>query len=275
MDKCLIIDGLNFIYLSNNKTFQQEEGATGDYRLVFLFIRKLRALVEQFNPDKIFFLKESRSNFRKELSSDYKANRLVKHGMAQFSGQAIDYHQVNLIYDLLQYLPISVVWSEGYEADDCVLSLCDNLRYEHLTLVSNDNDWIMCLQQGYPHIQLYNPYKKRFVEAPKHLHLIYKCLRGDPSDNIAGLVGHKKATELASNPSKLATFLSLEENRANFSANRQLIELQLIPAEQLVVEDHIANFEYLKIRFREMEFNSIVRTEYWTKFKNTFSRLHL
>ena len=273
MDKVLIIDSLNLIYAANNKTLQQQEGAEGDYRLVFLFFRKLRSLIEYHRPDKIFFCREGAHNFRKNLSSEYKANRLVKHGMAQFTGQGIDYQQVNIIYDLLQYLPCTVVYADKFEGDDVAFTLATHSKFEHNVLVSNDRDWLQILQQGFSKTQLYDPYKKQWLEPPSYLFLVFRSLYGDKSDNIAGLVKKKKATELASNPQKLATFLSIEENRANFSANRQLIELQLIPSDQLIVDDYIFNPEYLKLQFRQMEFASIVRTEYWDKFKQTFNNL--
>lgn len=274
MDRVLVLDGLNFIYRGNVKFGPSDKITTESHVLVFNFMRNLRSLVEQFTPDKIFFVREGAHNFRKELSADYKANRLIKQGMAS-TGQFIDWQQVKKIYELLQYLPLTMVNGNGVEGDDLVASLVENLRSEHCTIVSNDNDFIQLLQRGYTHVELYDPYKKRMVKAPPYLHTVFKCLYGDTSDNIPRLLPKKKAELIASNPHLLATFLSTEEHRANFEMNRQLIELRLLPDTDLLFEDGTFNPTMLQIEFRHLDFKSLLRWEYWDRFKRTFNIIHL
>ena len=219
------------------------------------------------------------TNFRYQISSDYKANRphrLIKQGSNNTPNHDEDfYRQVKIIYDLLQYLPITIASAEGVEGDDIIFSLVDNLRAEKVIIVSNDNDLIQCLQQGYTDTHLYNPIKKIWVSAPPYLHLVYKILAGDKTDQVRRLITPRKATELATDPDKLATFLSVEENRANFNINRSLIELRRVPDDQLVFEDYQANFEVLRLHFQEMKFQSMLDREYWEKFRDTFKRLTL
>src|ERR1700722_2315472 len=48
------------------------------YSYVYNFFRNLRPLIEDFSPDKCFFVLEGHPQFRYDLYGDYKANRLVK-----------------------------------------------------------------------------------------------------------------------------------------------------------------------------------------------------
>src|SRR3974377_2201126 len=48
---------------------------TEEYVLIFNFFRNLRPIIEQFQPDKAFFVLEGHPQFRYDLYADYKANR--------------------------------------------------------------------------------------------------------------------------------------------------------------------------------------------------------
>ena len=218
------------------------------YSIVFNFFRNLRPQIENFAPDKCFAVLEGHPQFRYDLYANYKANRLIK--TASRSNNQLKISEAKeVIMALLPHLPITLAKADKYEADDTIASLCDNLKEEDLSIISGDSDFIQLLQRGYHNIRIYNPIKKVDMEAPQYPYVAWKCLAGDKSDNIPNLLGPKKAVATASNPELLQKFLQIEENRANFSINRQLIEFRSIPMEEIQLQEGQRHWQYLHNAF--------------------------
>lgn len=240
------------------------------YGYVFNFFRNLRPLVEQFAPEKCFFVLEGHPQFRYDLYSDYKANRIIKTAAAGKEANDKFLRAKDLIVPMLQHLPITQARASAYEADDVVATLCGNLCQEDITVLSNDSDYIQLLQLGYPHLHIYNPIKKDYMVAPEYPYVAWKCLAGDKSDNIPPLLKPKKAVDTVSNPELFRDFLQVEENRANFTINRQLIEFRSVPVEDIHLQEGQRNFLFLKEAFSMMKFETIVSLGKWEKFVSTF-----
>lgn len=281
MDKVLIVDGHNFMWRANitfkppqkkviASTEENRNQITEDYVIVFNFFRNFRALLETFSPTKCFFVLEGHPQFRYDLYADYKANRIIKTGSQLESRERFEKGQPEIVR-LLKSLPCTMVRAEKYECDDVVATLIENMKDENVTVVSNDSDYIQLLQNGYQNLTIYNPFTKTNMVAPDYHYLAWKSLAGDTSDNIVGSVGKDKAKTLVRSPDKLALFLEKEEHRANFNINRQLIELRLVPLEELIFEEGQTNFDLIKEEFTRMEFKTILKEPYWTTFKDTFS----
>jgi 5'-3' exonuclease len=277
MDKVLLIDGMNFIYRGNIKfgwgsDYSVEENKPS-FVVVYNFFRNLRATIEEFDPNKVFFCSEGARNFRFDLFPDYKANRIIKR--ATYKEEIDDFsRQRNIIYELLPNLPIPIVRSERYECDDVVYTLADNMKDEEIIIVSNDSDFIQLLQKGYKNVRIYNYSKKAYITPPDYHYVSYKSLKGDKSDNIPSIVGPKTAEKLVSDIKKLAEFLDKsEENRANYALNKSLIELRVVSDDELQFVDYTTNFEYLKEQFINMNFKTIVEDKYWDRFCGTFKGL--
>lgn len=241
--------------------------------IIFNFFRNLRPIIEQFAPDKCFFVLEGHPQFRYDLFADYKANRIIKQASQSKEKQEKFLQSKDEIVRILQYFPITVARAANYEADDVIASLCDNMRDEQLTVLSNDSDYIQLLQRGYPHCQIYNPIKKTFMEAPAYPYVAWKCLNGDKSDNIPAILKPKKALDTVSNPELFKKFMEVDENRANFNINRQLIEFRSVPMEEIVLHEGNRNFDLVKQEFTKMEFQSIVNDKSWSKYTKTFNCL--
>jgi 5'-3' exonuclease len=275
-DKILLIDGLNFGYRSNI-TFgkpKPEDEDKESFTAVYNFFRNTRALIEQFDPDKVFFATEGNSCFRYELFSEYKANRIIKVGSDDKQKKRDDFlRQYNIILKLLKYLPITQVKSNRYEADDVIATLVSTLRDEELIVISSDKDYIQLLQKGYDNLKVYSHALKAYVVPPDYHFLTFLTLNGDTSDNIPSLISKKKAIAIASDPEKLAEFLSKEENRANYSLNKQLVEFKIIEDEELEFSEYEIDFDALKEEFEWMEFETILEKKYWNRFVETFERL--
>lgn len=270
MDKILLIDGLNFVWRAAVKFGAPQQDTDDSVIYTFNFFRNLRPLIELLSPDKVFFVLEGRAQFRFDLFADYKATRIFKQASKKEETGKV-FQAANLIVELLQHLPITVARAANYEADDTVGTLCQNMKEEDITIISNDSDYIQLLQRGYSNIKIYNPIKKDYMVAPDYLYLPWKCLNGDKSDNIPSLLTPAKATKTVSDPVLFKKFLEIEENRANFNINKQLIELRNVPEDEVILKEGIQNFTELKKAFQDLKFESIVNDKSWTKFTNTFS----
>jgi len=239
------------------------------YVFVNNFFRNLRPLIELFAPEKCFFVLEGHPQFRYDLFADYKANRIVKTAVKQETNDKF-FKIKDIIIPLMQHLPITMCRASSYEADDVVATLCENMKQEDLTVLSSDSDYIQLLQRGYPKVQVYNPIKKVFMEAPSYPYVAWKCLNGDKSDNIPSLLKPKKALATINDPEVFKKFMEVEENRANFNVNRQLIEFRAVPEEEISTVDGIRNFPVLKDSFIKMKFQQMTEDKSWDKYCKTF-----
>jgi len=270
MDTVLLIDFLCLVH-KGQVSFGKSECDKG-FTVVFNFFRNLKALLGEFDPDKVFLCGEGGKSFRKEISADYKANR-VKTAAKKTPPKGDVYEAANAIWKLCGHLPLLRVSAERYEADDVIATLVSSLRDEDVIVISNDKDYLQLLQMDYESVCLYDPFLNDFREAPDYHQNTFLCLAGDTADNIAGLLPKKAAIEISSDPEKLQSFLSKsEENRANFALNKQLVDLQSIPDECLNVSDYEVDFEGLFAEFEHMEFKSILKDR--ESFKKVFARLH-
>lgn len=266
----LIIDFMNYVHRCRTGFLK------GDYALIFNFFRNFRATVEQFEPSKIFFALEGHPKHRYDLYPEYKANRrkIVKTAEEAQKKEDIDLVLVaaNEIKKLLASFPVSLISSSDFEADDIINSLCYDLRDENVVVVSSDTDFIQILQIPLlKNIKLYNAIKKEFIIPPEYPYLAWKCIVGDKSDNIPGIKGDKTAIKIISDPEKFTAFMKLEEHRANFNINKCLIEFQTVPVEKLIIDEGVADWNYVKSEFDRMEFASITNDKSWTKYVKTFN----
>ncbi len=284
MDNVLYFDGYNAFHRANVKiNFGKKAPVWGDepttepevkedkpdYIMTFNFFRNLRPLIEQFKPDKVFFVLEGHSKSRFDLYPEYKANRIIKYAAKKEEKEQFNVQTAHIIR-LLKLLPITTAVASDYEADDVIHTLCQDLRAESNTVITNDSDFIQLLQMKFDNLQVYNPIKKDFMKAPDYHYVAWKSLAGDKSDNIKGLVGDKKAQTLVTTPDKFQKFLELEEHRANFNINKTLIEFQTVPPDQLAIEDGKPDWDQLREEFQKMEFESITNDKSWKKYKETF-----
>jgi 5'-3' exonuclease len=172
----------------------------------------------------------------------------------------------------MKYLPVTIARAANYECDDVIGTLCDNLKDEDVTVLSGDSDFIQLLQRGYNNCKVYSPIKKSFMSAPDYPYVAWKCLSGDSADNIPGFkgIGDKTAQKLLKDPEKFKKFMAVEENRAQFSIFRQLIEFRSVPEDEIVLVEGVRDFLKLKDEFNKMKFASITNDTSWNKYTKTF-----
>jgi DNA polymerase-1 len=122
--------------------------------------------------------------------------------------------QINRVHDVLEAFGIPVYECPGFEADDVIGTVAQELKktdvdlviasgdMDMLQLVDDDRVRVFTFKKGLSDTILYNEdaVKARFGFGPRQIP-DYKGLRGDPSDNIPGVkgIGEKTATDLIVN----------------------------------------------------------------------------
>ena len=166
----------------------------------------LMKIIKELKPDFIVACYDLPApTFRKEMYEGYKSGR------PKADESLI--HQIKRSRDIFSAFHIPIYEKAGFEADDIIGTIVENLKSQKahlkiiiasgdmdtLQLVSNDDVVVYTLKKGINDTILYNEksVKERFGFGPELLP-DYKGLRGDPSDNIIGIVGigEKTATTL-------------------------------------------------------------------------------
>lgn len=270
----LAIDGMNAFHRARSGF------KLGPAPVVFNFFRQFKALVDKFQPTRVYVALEGRPVRRHEALSEYKANRVLADDDPRAADLQRFFEQKSVIVDLLsKCFPVSVIRHPTSEADDTLANIIGkSTTAVDWVLVSSDTDFIQLLQTQ-PNLKLYNPIQDKFVEAPTDYdYCIWKSLRGDSSDNIPGIpgVGDKTAAKIASDPQALSEYLVRPEVQPIFERNYDLIRFQEWTEEeriQMTSSSPDKNWDAVKQVFEGYGFTSIVKEGSWQKFVFSFDSL--
>lgn len=257
---------------------------------VYILTNMLIKLLREEKPDYIAAIFESREKtFRHETFADYKANRLA---MPDDLATQLPY-----IIRLCEVLNIPVINSPGYEADDVIGALANQVAEKGLqaVVVSNDKDmcqlvrdpFVICMRQNSQVVKRKEPVppiewcdeawveKKFGVPADKLVDLL--GLMGDSIDNIPGApgIGSKGAVQIiqqfGSIEAALAGWESVKHKtyRESLRDNADLIRQSRELARIRVDLDVPLKLNEIKARppdraaayelFRELEFSALTR----------------
>lgn len=252
----------------------------GPAPVVFNFARQFRAIVDKFQPSRVYVALEGRPVARHEASPEYKANRKVAHDDPRADELRRFFEQTDVIVDLMtRHFPVSVIRHPTSEADD---TLANVIRRSSTAvdwvLVSSDTDFIQLLGER-DNLRLYNPVRGEFVKRPvDYDYVTWKALRGDATDNISGIpgVGDKTAAKLAADPDLLEEFLGRPDAASIFTRNYDLIKFTEWSEDeraQMTSSSPTKDWDAVKAVFEGYGFSSIVKDEAWQKYKTTFDRL--
>jgi 5'-3' exonuclease len=249
----------------------------GKWPVIYNFFRGLRPTVDKFQPDIIYFVLEGRPKRNLELLPSYKGSREVDpEADPKKHAALVKFHrQKSVIIEMIEdFLPIVTVQHPDYEADDVMAELAHQHAQDDVVIVSGDSDMLQVLQEA-SWVRLWHPIKKKFLETPEFNYILWKALRGDPTDDIPGLkgVGDKTAHKLLQDPNLLeARFAKHPGDEERFQRNRELVQLQRLGEDfqTLNVRLGVADFEGLKETFSWMGFKSMIKTKTWKKYVDTF-----
>ncbi len=188
----------------------------------------LFAIVRELKPDYIIAAFDlAKPTYRHEVYADYKAGRkkIDDNLIKQFTSAR----------ELFKAFNIPIYEKEGFEADDVLGTICENLKddknveiviasgdMDTLQLVTGKKVQVYTLKKGIKDTILYDEKAvlERFGFGSKLLP-DYKGLRGDPSDNIIGIhgIGEKTATILITQFGTIEKiYKAFKKDRAQFTA---------------------------------------------------------
>src|SRR3954466_6950895 len=205
MAKLMLIDGNSLTYRAFFALPTDITLASGQVtNAVYGFTSMLLNLVRDHHPDGIgVAFDRPEPTFRHVAVTDYKANRNAAPDILR--------QQMGLVRQVVEALRIPIIEAPGFEADDILATLATEARDQgdEVLIVTGDRDVYQLVED--PLVQvLYNRrgvsdyalYDEAGIEErcgiPPKLYVQYAALRGDPSDNLAGVpgVGEKTAAKL-------------------------------------------------------------------------------
>lgn len=203
--KILIVDGNNAAWrLIKRLPPLSVKGQ--DIQLVYGFVRLLRGVIQQFEPNVAIVAWDSgHSEFRKKTFKHYKGNR-NHDGDEEHKKEFESFvKQVGILNEILSKLNVATLNWPGTEADDLIGLACSEIQGRKI-IVSADMDMLQLVKHD---VEVWSPMKlegyteRNFKSKSEGLnprqYLEVKALIGDKSDNIPGVAsgfGQATATEL-------------------------------------------------------------------------------
>lgn len=200
--KLLIIDGHALIHRSFHALPTSMVTTKGEIvNAVYGFASFLLKAIKDLKPDMVALAMDKKGpTFRHVSYKEYKATRI----------KAADelYEQIPRVKELATTLAIPIFEVQGFEADDVIGTLSQEVKNAEKIIVTGDLDTlqlinhdtkIYTMSHGLTDSFIYDDkaVKERFGLGVEQM-IDYKALRGDPSDNIPGVrgIGEKTAIEL-------------------------------------------------------------------------------
>ena len=234
MPTLMLIDGNSLTYRAFFALPSDMATASGQVtNAVFGFTSMLINLVRDHQPDLLAVtFDRPEPTFRHEMVSTYKANREASPDILR--------QQMGLVRQLVETLEIPVLEQAGVEADDIIATLATSAAEDGIDtiIVTGDRDSYQLVAD--PHIKVL--YNRRGVSdyafydeagilertgVRPDQYVFYAALRGDPSDNLPGVVGvgEKTAAKLVN------TYGDLDGIFANVDAQTPKLRSNLIEHE--------------------------------------------
>jgi len=237
MKKFVIIDSYALAHRSYHALppLVSPEGilVNGVYGFMLVFLKMLQEL----KPDYLVATFDlAQPTFRHKEYKEYKAKRI--------KAPENFYEQIGIIKEILKIWGIPILEKESFEADDIIGTIAQKFQKNDLEIIIltgdldtlqlvNDNIHVYTLRKGLQDRVIYDveEIKKKYGLLPAQL-LDFKALKGDPSDNVAGVpgVGEKTALKLIKEFSSLDNLYFALENQSpeiknlNTRLKKRLIE---------------------------------------------------
>jgi DNA polymerase-1 len=169
---------------------------------LFGFFQAVKALQQTLDTKRLVFCFDAGPSKRKDLFPNYKANRHKVVDEDKEEAMTEVRRQIDLLRtDYLERLGYkNVFWQRGYEADDIIASVCNNLKDGHrAVIVSADKDLYQLLS---PAVSIWNPRIHSQKGTARFTHKLFKeehcgltpdqwyevkAIAGCASDNVPGV----------------------------------------------------------------------------------------
>lgn len=251
MNKLLIVDGHNLLFQMFYGMPSRIISIDGKpIQGVIGFVGALLKIIKMTSPSHVLVLFDGEhGNFRDEINSEYKKNRLDYSLVAESDNP---FSQLGYIYKALSTLNISYFEEDKYEVDDIIASYVYRYGKQAEIIISSfDSDYFQLVSEqvtvlryrGKKTVVCNKAYIfERFGILPE-FYADFKSLTGDSADNIKGAqwVGNKTAAEL------INRFGDLEKIIAHaFEITNERIKNSIINNEQRLKDN------YLMIKLRDI-----------------------
>ena len=276
--KVILLDAYNMIHRCR---FNFGGGKTDleGWSLFYNFNRLVRATIEEYNPDKMYFVLDGKPVQRLEKFAEYKGNR--KKDLSD--PEELKYwenfrrQKREVISFVKENLPIYVVSHEGQEADDLIYYLA---KYkcsaeDDVIIVSSDTDYIQVINE-LPNVSLYNPIAKKWRNRTEYDYVSWKAMVGDKSDNIPGVsrIGKVTAEKILKNGT-LNERLQDNKFRENYLLSYSLIKMIDLKSieDEIVITRASFDEDLVREKFAQREFKSLLSDDYYNKYVELVSSL--
>ncbi len=285
MAKLMLIDGNSLLYRAFFALPTDMATASGQVtNAVYGFTSMLINLVKDHHPDELVAtFDRPEPTFRHKMLEGYKAGRAETPDILR--------QQMGLARQVVEALKIPIVDYPGFEADAVIATLATKAaeRGDDVTIVTGDRDTYQLVSD--PHVKVL--YNKRGVsdyalydEAGIELRTgvrpskypQYAALRGDPSDNLAGVsgVGEKTAAKLINSYGDLdGIYVHLDELtpklRESLAAAQERVRANL--AVTVLVRDLPLDVEAEAARFGGWDVDEVRRLFDFLEFRTLWDRL--
>lgn len=272
-----LVDGSSFLYRAYYGVRPMHTSAGLPVHAVYSFCRMIKKLIDQHNPHYIALVWDSKGKTqRHEIYQEYKAQREAPPSDL--------FDQKQLIQEFANLITIKQVEQPGYEADDLMYSITQDLVQKNyqVVLITSDKDMGQLLSDN---VSIFDTFKDIVIDRASFEEKMgfevaklpfYFALLGDTSDNIPGVrgIGEKGARELVRQFSSLddlynnldtvpkeRTRTALEQSRDNAFLSLKLFLLRYSPT-NLTSDDFVFNeHDWVKAQplFERLEFKSLLK----------------
>ncbi|QMV48681.1 putative 5'-3' exonuclease [Bacillus phage phi18] len=266
----MLIDGNNLahrVFHTPQSSLTKKDGTPSG--VILGVINSIKGLLEKF-PDTeavTVMWDGGRSEWRKELYPDYKAQRDYGEDDEE-KAEAYQglWDQIAELHKNLPKLAVDSVKLEGYEADDLIALMTKQLESlnKNVLIVTSDKDMLQLVSEK---TSVYSPYKdlviglSNFVDntgVELSAYMGYRSLVGDTSDNIIGVpgIGEKTAQNLMKKYGHIDNILSstgtVRKELMKSKRNARIFEPENL--KRLGINNKIMNFNYIPKDEKIMEY---------------------
>lgn len=252
----ILIDSNNLAYIAYYSLGELSEGEerTGT---VFGFLNIVNRIAGRFGPNLVFCF-DSKTNLRKKVDKEYKANRRKNMTTDEAIEMAAMHKQITqLRREILPSLGFkNTKVKRGYEGDDIIAYYAKKYTNKTIIIVSTDKDLYQLLTKS---VSIYNPrthnmytindFIKEYGVKPNKWAKV-KAIAGDSSDNIKGIwkVGETTALKYVKGQLKTTTkaYDNIKLGWDTVLKNINLVDLPYLGAD--------FGFKYKKNKFDRLNF---------------------
>lgn len=233
MDKILIVDGSNLLFqmfygMPARIVNEQGKAIQG----ILGFVGALLKIIRRVEPNYVIAVFDGEhENERRELDSDYKANRV---DYSEVEEEENPFSQLQDIYNALDFIGIKYIETTDCEADDLIASYALTFGQDmEITVSSFDSDFFQLITDNVSVLRYRG--EKTIICTPGYIedkygikanqYVDFKTLVGDNADNIKGVdkIGIKTAAKLLNTYGTIANMLAQVESIDKPSVRESLI----------------------------------------------------